>query len=158
MIPLLEQGADMVTASPYHPRGHVRNVPAWRLALSKGLSALYRRILHNKLHTYTSCVRVYRRSRTAGISITRRGFLGVMEHLGRVDLAGGTVVEHPATLEVRVLGRSKMKVLRTIAGHLGLYLEMLELRLARPAGSPAALPEAPAPPRPTSPDPRLANG
>ena len=29
MIPLLTAGVDMVTASPYHPKGAVRNVPAW---------------------------------------------------------------------------------------------------------------------------------
>ncbi|HEX5632917.1 MAG TPA: glycosyltransferase, partial [Gemmatimonadales bacterium] len=121
MIPLLEQGADLVTASPYHPRGHVRNVPAWRLGLSKGLSGLYRQILHNRLHTYTACFRVYRRSRAIGVELTRRGFLGVMEHLGRLDLGGARIAEHPTTLDVRMLGRSKMKVVRTIAGHLGLY-------------------------------------
>jgi polysaccharide deacetylase family protein (PEP-CTERM system associated) len=129
MIPLLADDVDMVTASPYHPKGQVRNVPGWRLFLSRGLSALYRLILHNKLHTYTSCVRVYRRSRTVDIQLTRRGFLGVMEHLGRLDLSGGRIVEHPATLEVRMLGRSKMKVLKTIAGHLGLYTDLASLRL-----------------------------
>ena len=41
MIPLLEDGVDMVTASPYHPQGKVLNVPAWRLFLSETSSALY---------------------------------------------------------------------------------------------------------------------
>ena len=31
MIPLLDGGVDVVTASPYHPDGLVRNVPHWRL-------------------------------------------------------------------------------------------------------------------------------
>ncbi len=35
MIPLLSKGVDMVTASPYHANGGVRNVPEWRLFLSK---------------------------------------------------------------------------------------------------------------------------
>ena len=33
----------------------------------------------------------------------------VHEMLGRLDLQGARVVEHPATLEVRMLGCSKMK-------------------------------------------------
>ncbi len=37
MIPLID-AADLVTASPYHPAGHVLNVPPWRLFLSKTLS------------------------------------------------------------------------------------------------------------------------
>jgi polysaccharide deacetylase family protein (PEP-CTERM system associated) len=139
MIPRLTDGVDLVTASPYHPEGGVRNVPEWRLALSRGLSALYRRLLHHKLYTYTSCFRVYRRTPAAAVTLTRRGFLGVMEMLGRMDLAGCGIREHPTVLEVRMLGRSKMKVLRTIWGHLGLYAELARLRMA---GSVPPLPRA----------------
>jgi hypothetical protein len=128
MIPMLADGVDLVTASPYHPEGGVRNVPEWRLSLSRGLSSLYRGLLHNKLHTYTSCFRVYRRSAAVGISLTRSGFLGVMEFLARLDLAGGGVVEFPTVLEVRMLGRSKMKVARTILGHLSLIAAMARLK------------------------------
>lgn len=130
MIPLLEPRVDLVTASPYHPRGEVRNVPAWRLSLSRGASFLYRRVLRQKLHTYTSCFRVYRRSAIVDLEVTNMGFLGVAELLGRLDLNGSTVVEYPTTLEVRMLGRSKMKTLRTIAGHLGLLVRLFTLRLA----------------------------
>ena len=45
MVPLLTDGVDLVTASPYHPSGAVKNVPGWRLLLSKGSSFLYRRVL-----------------------------------------------------------------------------------------------------------------
>ena len=41
---------------------------------------------------------------------------------------GGRVVELPATLESRLLGESKMKIVRTIGGHLGL---LRQLTLAR---------------------------
>ena len=129
MIPLLAEGVDLVTASPYHPRGRVKNVPWWRLILSKSLSRLYRLVLRQKLHTYTSCFRVYRRQTAVNIPLERGGFFGVTELLGRLDLGGATIVEFPATLEARMLGRSKMKVLRTIAGHLGLLTQFLRLRL-----------------------------
>lgn len=132
MIPELKPGVDLVTASPYHPRGEVRNVPQWRLVLSKGASALYRRIFHNKLHTYTSCVRVYRRSRIQNLPVKYGNFLGVVELLGRLDLQGGRIVEHPATLNVRLLGRSKMKTLRTILGHLRLMTRFAWMRLTQP--------------------------
>lgn len=124
MIPRLEDGVAMVTASPYHADGKVMNVPAWRLSLSKGLSFLYRRVLHNRLATYTACFRVYRRDAVEGVRLQHGGFLGVAEMLGRLDLAGARVVEHPAVLEVRMLGYSKMKVLRTIKGHLGLLASL----------------------------------
>ena len=129
MIPLLADGVDLVTASPYHPHGAVKNVPHWRLFLSKSLSQLYRRVLRQKLHTYTSCFRVYRRETTMRIPVERGGFFGVTELLGRLDLEGGRIVEFPATLEVRMLGRSNMKILPTVSGHLRLLTHFAGLRL-----------------------------
>lgn len=132
MLPRLTPDVDMVTASPYHPDGEVRNVPGWRLVLSKGASAIYRRIFRNKLRTYTSCFRVYRRSRVKDIPVQYGNFLGVVELLGRLDLHGGRIVEHPTTLNVRLLGRSKMKTVRTIFGHLRLMAKFAWMRMTLP--------------------------
>jgi len=131
MIPLLSDGVDMVTASPYHANGTVRNVPRWRLGLSMTLSRMYRLVLHQQLATYTSCFRVYRRSAMVGMRLQHDGFLGVAEMLGRLDLGGARITEYPATLEVRMLGRSKMKIVRTIAGHVGLLARLAAMRLSR---------------------------
>jgi polysaccharide deacetylase family protein (PEP-CTERM system associated) len=132
MIPKLVEGVDLVTASPYHPEGGVSNVPGWRLFLSKGASRLYRRVFHNRLHTYTSCVRVYRRDVVKDIPVEHGNFLGVVELLGRLDQAGSRIVEHPALLETRVLGRSKMKTARTIIGHLNLMTRFALGRMKPP--------------------------
>ncbi len=129
MVPLLGPDIDLVTASPYHPAGSVRNVPEWRLALSRTLSRLYRLVLHHKFYTYTSCYRVYRRSSALQIRVTAPGFLGVAELLARLDLAGGRIVEFPAALQVRVLGTSKMRIVQTITGQLGLLARMMGVRL-----------------------------
>ncbi len=129
MIPLLTPDVDLVTASPYHPDGRVLRVPAWRLALSKGASALYRAVLRQPLHTYTSCFRVYRRSAVLAVELKQPGFLGVAELLGKLDLSGSRIVEYPATLNVRMLGHSKMKIVRTIAGHFRLMLSFALERL-----------------------------
>ena len=138
MFPKLGDGVDLVTASPYHPEGGVRNVPGWRLMLSRSASWMYRRVLRHKLFTYTSCFRIYRRSKFADMELTHPNFLGVAEMLGRLDLAGGRIVEHPAVLEVRVLGRSKMKTVRTIFGHLKLMAKLLALKWrGRPAETPS---------------------
>ncbi|MBK7973801.1 MAG: DUF3473 domain-containing protein [Deltaproteobacteria bacterium] len=144
MIPMLDH-ADLVTASPYHPQGHVFNVPPWRLFLSKTLSRLYSASLGDRIHTYTSCCRVYRKSSVDRIELRNPGFLGVAELLIQAKLAGARIVEHPATLESRLFGESKMKIVRTILAHLGL---LRDLALRRPvlylASAPAAG-EAPSP-------------
>lgn len=126
MIPLLEQsGADLVTASPYHPSGQVINVPSWRLLLSQNLSRLYSAVIGERMHTFTSCCRVYRRSAVAGLTLSHEGFLGVAELLLRIKLRGGKVLEHPAVLESRLFGQSKMKTAQTVRDHLGLLAELL---------------------------------
>jgi hypothetical protein len=120
MIPLLVDGVDLVTASPYHALGSALNVPDYRLVLSRNLSRLYRLVLHHQFATYTSCFRVYRRSAVAELELRHGGFLGVAELLGELDLRGAKLVECPAVLESRMLGRSKMNTLATIVGHLRL--------------------------------------
>ncbi len=124
MVPLLAD-ADMVTASPYHPRGQVINVPRWRLFLSRGLSWIYRRVLGTSVHTWTSCFRVCRRDKFLDMQMQHGGFLGVAEMLVRLLRRGGRVREYPTILESRLLGASKMKTIRTIRGHLGLLWQVV---------------------------------
>ncbi len=131
MIPFLKDDVALVTASPYHSEGRVLNVPAWRLTLSKGSSFLYRQVLRQKLATYTSCFRVYRRSEVESLELEEDGFLGVAELLGRLDLRGAKVVEFPATLAVRLFGFSKMKLAKTIFGHLKLLSKLWRMRFLK---------------------------
>jgi polysaccharide deacetylase family protein (PEP-CTERM system associated) len=154
MIPMIKE-ADLVTASPYHPDGEVYNVPPWRLFLSRTLSSIYSVLLSSKIHTYTSCFRVYRKEAVEKISIRQGGFLGVAEMLIRLKLAGGRVAEYPTTLASRLFGESKMKVIRTIVKHLGLVGELTRLRLrgepVSAAVPPSPLPVPAAPPPATTP-------
>lgn len=129
MIPKLGPQVALVTASPYHPDGKVVNVPEWRLFLSRGASFLYKMVLQEDLSTYTSCFRVYRRSKVAPIALDEGHFLGVAELLCRLALQGEHIEEHPATLSSRIFGQSKMKTLRTIRGHLGLLAKFMTERI-----------------------------
>jgi polysaccharide deacetylase family protein (PEP-CTERM system associated) len=129
MIPMLEDGVDMVTASPYHEDGFVLGVPPWRLFLSKSLSDIYHHLLHHKLSTYTSCFRVCRQSSITKIGQSYDDFRGVIEQLSRLDLDGGCIVEYPTTLHSRIFGQSKMKVIKTIFGHLGLIYKISKIKI-----------------------------
>jgi dolichol-phosphate mannosyltransferase len=130
MAELLTCDVDMVVASPYHPDGCVEGVPAWRLQLSQCASSLYRVLLTNKLHTYTSCFRVYRREAIADICLKNSGFVGIVELLCAVDSRGGRIVEYPAKLSVRQFGQSKMRITRTSLGHLNFLFRTAMLRVA----------------------------
>jgi len=126
MIPLLESKVDVVTGSPYHKDGFVFGVPKWRLFLSKSLSKIYHGVLRNKLSTYTSCFRVYRRSSVFGIDLRYGDFRGIVEFLAELDIKGGTIAEYPTTLQSRIFGYSKMKIFETIIGHLLLLVNVIK--------------------------------
>lgn len=130
MLPLLTDEVSMVTASPYHADGLVRNVPAWRLVLSRGLSAIYQRLLKQKLATWTSCFRVYRRSHILDLPLQEPGFLGTAELSAQLVLHQRVIAEHPTTLEVRLFGLSKMKTVRAILSHLRLLCRIAASRFS----------------------------
>ena len=128
MLALMTDGVDVVSASPAHDAGAMKNVPRWRAAMSRGAAMLYRRVLRQRLSSYTSCFRIYRRSVVAGMVLSEPGFCGVAEILGRLDLAGRQIVEFPALLETRVLGQSKIRVARTVRDHLRLLARLAACR------------------------------
>ncbi|MFT4583187.1 MAG: hypothetical protein ACI915_002354 [Gammaproteobacteria bacterium] len=138
VVPMLHDGVAAVAASPLHSEGSLANVPNWRLMLSKGAALLYRSVLHHKFTSYTSCFRVYRRSSVAELSVINQGFCGVAEILARLDLAGYRIVECPAELETRLLGQSKINLLKTIVDHLRLIIRLAAarwLKIPLPNGS-----------------------
>jgi len=129
MIPMLVNDVDLVTASPYHQQGDVKNVPGWRLVLSKSASILYKAVLNQTISTYTSCFRVYRKSAVVKLKLHHGGFIGVAELPCLLHLSGSRLAEYPTILEARVLGNSSMKILATIGGHLKLMFFLFGMRI-----------------------------
>jgi len=128
LLSLLGEKTDIVTASPYHPKGKVENVPRYRLLLSRTISIIYGMILGEKLYTYTAVFRAYKREVIDKIKIRSNGFIGVTELLLFSILKGYKVKEFPTTLHSRVYGRSKIKLLKTIKEHVTLILYLIKLR------------------------------
>jgi len=79
LLEYLQPNVDVVTASPYHPHpdGSVDGVPAYRLVLSRGSSAIYRLIVGSRLHTFTALFRAYRRNVLQSVALKADGFLAV---------------------------------------------------------------------------------
>lgn len=129
LLSSLKPNLDMVTASPYHPSGGIAGVPAYRLALSKGASLIYRMLVDWNVHTYTALFRVYRRCFIEDTSFESIGFVGQTELMVRGMLLGHKVGEYPAVLHRREYGVSKSKLLRTIFAHLRLQWRVILHRL-----------------------------
>jgi dolichol-phosphate mannosyltransferase len=129
LVRLIDDQVAMITASPYHPSGQVIGVPKWRLALSKLASTGYRFLFKQKLYTYTSCFRIYRKDVWEKLQITQDGFVGVAEIAWQIDRMGERILEAPAVLTTRKLGFSKMRTLPVIRQHMALMARILVSRL-----------------------------
>lgn len=127
----LQDGVDIVTASPYHSKGQVMNVPKYRVFLSKGSSLIYRILVDWHIHTYTCLFRAYRRHVVEDIQIASHGFMAVAELLAKSILKGYRTEEIPAVLYARDYGVSKVNLARTVLAHLrfqtNIFLHQLHL-------------------------------
>lgn len=112
LIPKLNDGVAVVTASPYHPSGGV-NVPGWWRPVARAVVHVPAPVPSEALHLHELLSRLPA-SEAAHLELREKGF-GVAEMLVQLDREGKTIVEQPAVLEVRLLGQSKMKLMRTIS-------------------------------------------
>lgn len=125
IISLLDKDTDIVTASPYHPKGHVANVPVYRLFLSKTVTKIYSCILGKKIYTYTALFRAYKRDVIKNIKTHSNTFIAVVELIAFAIKKGYKVKEYPTTLYAREFGTSKMKLFKTILAHLKFILYLI---------------------------------
>jgi dolichol-phosphate mannosyltransferase len=122
---LIDEEADIVTASPYHPAGKVEGVPRYRLLFSYSASLLYRIIVKWRIHTWTALYRAYRRRVIETVSFESNGFLANAELMVNALRAGFKVSEYPATLTQREYGQSSIKVARVTMMHLKYIARLL---------------------------------
>ncbi len=118
LLSYLTPDVDIVTASPYHPKGGVIGVPAYRLFLSRGSSFIYRILVDRHVYTYTCLFRAYRSEVIKNIHFKSDGFLAGTEILVQALLHGYHVAEYPAVLHKRMYGISKAKITQTIFSHI----------------------------------------
>lgn len=129
MLKMMNDATDIVTVSPYHPRGKVINVQFYRAFLSKSASRLYKLILHSKIYTFSAMVRVYKKNVIKLVHFKANSFLGVTEIMVRAILQGYRVVEYPCEVHVRKYGSSKMKTLSVIVEHIKLMISIILYRI-----------------------------
>src|SRR3989344_4312468 len=129
LLKLMDEESAIVTASPYHPLGGVNNVPKYRLALSKAVTAIDRLLTGSKIYTFTALFRAQRKDVVKNIPFRSNDFLSTAEFLIFAMMKGYQVKEYPTVLNVRVFGTSKMKLLRVIKSHTAFALRVAKHRL-----------------------------
>lgn len=116
----IERGADLVTASPWHPDNNQADASLLRIGLSKSASQVYKVMVGAHIHTYTCLFRAYRRSRLASITFHSTGFSAVTEIMVKALLTGCRVEEVAMPLGAREYGESKMNIRTAMLGHINL--------------------------------------
>lgn len=109
---------DIVVASPYTQGGAVENVPFFRLWISKLGNKILGFALKRGLATVTGMVRGYRRKVLETLELESEGKEIHLEILSRALGMGYRVVEMPAVLKARRLGKSKFKFTATALSHI----------------------------------------
>jgi dolichol-phosphate mannosyltransferase len=120
-----QDDVDITTASPYHPKGKVENVPGYRLLFSFGASLLYRLLVKWNIYCWTALFRAYKRRVVETITFESDDFLAGTEVLVKALWAGYTVSEFPTTLSSRTFGQSSLKIARVTRKHLGFQARIL---------------------------------
>jgi dolichol-phosphate mannosyltransferase len=119
-VELIVEGADVVTASPWHPENREAEGGLHRIFLSRAVSFCYRLLTGSNLYTYTALFRAYRREVLEEIQFDSNGFSAVTEILIKLLGRRCTIAEVPMPLKPRELGVSKMSTMKAIQGHLRL--------------------------------------
>jgi dolichol-phosphate mannosyltransferase len=130
MFVRMREGYDVILASPYLYGGSIENTTTWRVILSRVANVFVKEVLGlTGIATVSSFYRLYRgrvildlqRCYGPGI-IERTGFECMVELLLKMVYLRTTISEVPMTLDTSLrVGKSKMKVLRTVAGYVWLW-------------------------------------
>jgi dolichol-phosphate mannosyltransferase len=118
LVRLVEGGADIATASPWHPDSVPSQGGRIRVALSRAVSGLYKVLIGQDVHTFTCLCRAYRREVLRETHFQSAGFAAVAELMLRGMLNGYRVREVPMQLGARQFGESKLKIGNAILSHL----------------------------------------
>lgn len=120
MVQMLQEGADIVTASPWHPESGAGSVHPMRKVLSQGASWVYRGILGNQVHSFTPMHRAYRREVIKKVKFNSNGFAAIAEIMVRAMFHGFRVKELPMPVDRRQFGESKINIFQSVTAHLSL--------------------------------------
>ena len=106
---LNDETIDIVVGSPYMEGGDVKNVPFFRLFISKIANKFVGYSMPENLSTVTSVLRGYRREVLDSMELESNGTNINLEILSKAIATRYKIKEVPAVLEGRELGHSKLK-------------------------------------------------
>ena len=125
MLDIIKNNFDIVSASPYHPKGKTEGVSVIRKLISKTANGIYSLILKEDIYTFTSLLKIYKVEIVKNIKIETYGFVSVTELYVKSIINGASYYDFPCTLTTRRTGSSKIRFLRTILDHLKFMIRLV---------------------------------
>ncbi len=119
------EGFDIVNASPYHPKGSVKDVGKIRLFLSKSINYIYGLIIKKKIYTTSSICKIYKTELVKKIDITRDNFVAITELFTKSSTFTNKIYEFPCELTPREYGKSKMNLSSNIFDHIKYLMNLI---------------------------------
>ncbi len=113
-----DKTVDIAVGSPYMEGGDVKNVPFFRLIISKIANKFVGFSMPENLSTVTSVLRAYRREVLDSMELESNGTDINLEILSKAIAIRYKVKEVPAVLEGRKLGQSKLKFRSKTISHI----------------------------------------
>jgi dolichol-phosphate mannosyltransferase len=130
MLTRLNEGFDVVFASPYMYGGQILNTSTYRIILSTVANLFIKELLGiSGILTVSSFFRLYRAPALKRLQavygseiVERRGFECMVEVTMKMINLQMTISEVPLVLDTKArVGKSRMKIIRTIRGYLSLW-------------------------------------
>lgn len=132
MLVRLNEGYDVIFASPYAYGGKIINTSTFRIFLSSMANLFIKELLGiHGLLTVSSFFRLYRASGFKRLQsaygpdiIERRGFECMVEMTMKMMNLGITISEVPMILDTKArVGKSRMRIVKTIRGYVSLWFD-----------------------------------
>ena len=128
MLDKIEEGYEIVNASPWHPDGEVIGLSKFREFISKSANFIYRLILRKKIYTSSSICKIYKFDCIKDIKITNDGFVAVTELFSKALLKNNKFFEFPCLLTVRQYGSSKINITNTFFEHIKYMIKLFYIK------------------------------
>lgn len=128
MIKKINQGYDMCIASRYLPGGGMKNVPIWRILLSKAANKVFSIIYCTKITDLTSGYRAYRSLFMKEIKLSQNDFSIQLEISVIMTKNKAKITETPLVLTNRSIGVSKFNFIRAMPKYIPVIIKLFFIR------------------------------
>jgi dolichol-phosphate mannosyltransferase len=125
-----ENEVDVVIGSHFSKRGETKNIPLYRLFLSRTVNYIYQLILGQKIASMSSIFRLYKAEDIKKLDLQATGFDINTEILFQLIKKKKKILEVPVTLSVRKHGISKINIKKEVWNHMKMLSKILWWRIS----------------------------